>query len=70
MSVRRAVVGLAAVMQLTACHRPVAHLNVPFQSAVALSGVAPSMIYVARTRDGVLAIDLGWSRDRSSPIRS
>lgn len=53
---------LLAVASVAACHRPIAHLNVPRQSAVALTGGgSTSMIYLARTKDGVLAIDLGWS---------
>ena len=58
----RGVTPLLAVASLAGCHRPVAHLNVPRQSAVALTGGgSTSMIYLARTKDGVLAIDLGWS---------
>jgi hydroxyacylglutathione hydrolase len=56
---------LAALLALgiaSACHRPVAHLKVPQQSAVALTGgTTTSMIYVARTSEGVLVIDLGWT---------
>ena len=64
MSVRS--VGLALLAFITAsvgtgCNRAVAPLVVPRQSAVALTGGSnTSMIYLARTTDGVLAIDLGW----------
>ena len=43
------------------CTRPIAPLVSPQQSAVALTGGAnASMVYLARTSDGILAIDLGW----------
>lgn len=46
---------------LGACARAVDPLVAPRQSAVALTGGSnTSMIYVARTTDGVLVIDLGW----------
>lgn len=52
------VVGSATT---AACGRAVTPLVSPGQSAVALtSGPNTSMIYLARTSDGVLAIDLGW----------
>lgn len=59
---------MAAV--LGACHRPAPPIVVPGQSAVALSGGPnTSMTYVARTVDGVLAIDLGWW-GHSHPLRT
>lgn len=43
------------------CRRAIAPLVVPGQAAVALTGGSnTSMIYLARTTEGVLAIDLGW----------
>lgn len=57
---RLALVCLAAVSTIS-CSRAIAPLVVPGRSAVALtSGPNTSMIYLARTRDGVIAIDLGW----------
>jgi glyoxylase-like metal-dependent hydrolase (beta-lactamase superfamily II) len=58
---RRAVVSTAVAFSLAACHRAVAPLVRPEASAVALTGGPnTSMIYFARTSDGVIAIDLGW----------
>jgi glyoxylase-like metal-dependent hydrolase (beta-lactamase superfamily II) len=52
---------VAAASVGSGCGRAVAPLVVPRQSAVALTGGSnTSMIYLARTTDGVLAIDLGW----------
>lgn len=46
---------------LGACSRAVAPLVSPGASAVALTGGPnTSMVYVARTSEGVVAIDLGW----------
>jgi glyoxylase-like metal-dependent hydrolase (beta-lactamase superfamily II) len=46
---------------VVACSRAIAPLESPSTSAVALtSGPNTSMIYLARTSDGLLAIDLGW----------
>jgi hydroxyacylglutathione hydrolase len=46
---------------LAACSRAIAPLDSPGSSTVALtSGPNTSMIYLARTSAGVLAIDLGW----------
>lgn len=43
------------------CSRAIEPLTSPGESAVALTGGPnTSMIYVARTSDGVLAVDLGW----------
>lgn len=43
------------------CSRAIKPLTSPGESAVALTGGPnTSMIYVARTSDGVLAVDLGW----------
>ena len=69
MSRMRFLKGLLALGCLAGCHRPVAHLKVPQQSAVALTGgTTTSMIYVARTSEGVVAIDLGWTGYRR-PLR-
>ena len=69
-TLRRVALVLAAA-SIAACHRPIAHLNIPRQSAVALTGgPSTSMIYLARTRDGVLVIDLGWSGYRRSVERA
>lgn len=54
---------LCAAVPVVACagNRAIAPLVTPGESAVALTGgVNTSMIYLARTTDGVLAIDLGW----------
>ena len=53
---------IAALVVLTGgCARATAPLVVAQQSDVALTGGPnTSMIYLARTSDGVLAIDLGW----------
>ena len=52
---------LLALILLVACTRAIAPLQVPRQADVALSGGSTtSMIDLARTNDGVLAIDLGW----------
>ena len=52
---------MLAAMSLGACARADAPLLEPRHSAVALTGGSnTSMIYLARTTDGVLAIDLGW----------
>lgn len=52
---------LLAASLSNGCVRAVAPLVVPDQAAVALTGGSnSSMIYLARTSDGVLAIDLGW----------
>lgn len=65
----RLIAALLAAGIASACHRPIAHLKVPNQSAVALTGgTTTSMIYVARTREGVLVIDLGWTGYRR-PLR-
>ena len=59
MSVRGSLLLLPFVA--LACSRAIAPLQLPGASAVALtSGANTSMIYLARTTDGVLAIDLGW----------
>ena len=58
---RRISPGLIAVMLCGGCSRAISPLVVPQQTAVALTGGSnTSMIYLARTTDGVLAIDLGW----------
>ena len=46
-------------------------LNVPRRAAVALTGGSnTSMIYLARTTEGVLAIDLGWWGHRQALTRA
>ena len=52
---------LAALSAAAACGRSSAPPIVPQRAEVALTGGPnTSMIYLARTSDGVLAIDLGW----------
>lgn len=52
---------LGMLLLASACHLPAPPLSEPRQAAFALTGGSnASMIYVARTTDGVLAIDLGW----------
>lgn len=52
---------LPVLLAALACSRAISPLQLPSSSAVALtSGANTSMIYLARTTDGVLAIDLGW----------
>ena len=52
---------IAGGLALVACSRAIAPLVIPGSSAVALTGGPnTSMIYLARTADGMLAIDLGW----------
>jgi glyoxylase-like metal-dependent hydrolase (beta-lactamase superfamily II) len=52
---------LPAAALLGACARSAASLNRPAASAVALTGGPNnSMVYLARTDSGVVAIDLGW----------
>ena len=71
MRILRRAASFLAVASVAACHRPIAHLNIPQQSAVALTGGGgTSMIYLARTKDGVLAIDLGWSGYRGPVDRA
>ena len=56
-----AVLLLAGSTLLAGCHRAVPPLVVPGRTAVAFSGGPnTSMIFLARTGDGILAIDLGW----------
>lgn len=59
------IVHLAAILlsgcTLFGCSRAIEPLISPGESAVALTGGPnTSMIYLARTTDGVLAVDLGW----------
>lgn len=52
---------IAVLACALACSRAISPLQLPGASSVALtSGANTSMIYLARTTDGVLAIDLGW----------
>ena len=58
MTLRRSLLVLPFAL---ACSRAMPPLQLPGASAVALtSGANTSMIYLARTTDGVIAIDLGW----------
>ena len=58
---RSVVTPVLALVLLAGCVRTVGPLVQPGTSAVALSGGPDhSMVYVARTDSGVLAIDLGW----------
>ena len=63
-----ALLGLLIVVAASlGCRRAVEPLVVPNRSAVALTGgLNTSMIYLARTSEGVLAIDLGWWGERSA----
>ena len=64
------VLALGLLASLSGCRRTVAPLVEPRQSAVALTGGPnTSMIYLARTTDGVLAIDLGWPGHRGALLR-
>lgn len=48
-------------LSVAGCSRATAPLKLPGASTVALtSGANTSMIYLARTTDGIVAIDLGW----------
>ena len=62
MSSSRVFVVLATALSAAACSpRHTAPLIRPSASSVALTGgPAKSMVYLARTSDGVIAIDLGW----------
>jgi glyoxylase-like metal-dependent hydrolase (beta-lactamase superfamily II) len=62
MSPVRVVTALASALAITACApRHIAPLIEPRASAVVLTGgPAKSMVYLARTSAGVIAIDLGW----------
>jgi len=56
-----AAVAVVVAVPVAGCHRAIAPLVQPATSAVALTGGPnTSMIYFARTSDGVIAIDLGW----------
>lgn len=64
MILTRIAVGISLLLPtllVAACSRAIAPIEAPGASAVALtSGPNTSMIYLARTSDGLLAIDLGW----------
>lgn len=52
---------LIVVLLLASCARSERPRLTPMASAVALSGgPSKSMVYLARTSDGIIAIDLGW----------
>ena len=69
--VRRALRALLVAAATAGCHRAVAPLVVPGQSTVALTGGSnTSMIYLARTSAGILAIDLGWWGERRALDRA
>lgn len=56
-----------ATLVAAGCRRAIDPLVVPGRSAVALTGGSnTSMIYLARTADGLLAIDLGWWGQRDA----
>lgn len=58
---QRLLVVLLAAIAMGGCGRAIAPLVDPGRSAVALSGGPnTSMIYLARTSEGIVAIDLGW----------
>ena len=55
------MIRLLLIVAVAACSRAIAPLESRGVSAVALtSGPNTSMIYLARTSDGLIAIDLGW----------
>ena len=62
MSVRRILVAVTGSLSVAACApRHIAPLVRPSASSIALTGgPSKSMVYLARTSDGVIAIDLGW----------
>lgn len=64
--------GLAAIALLVpGCNRPIPMLDAPEHATVAITGGPnTSMLYLARTTDGVLAIDLGWWGYRSPLARA
>jgi glyoxylase-like metal-dependent hydrolase (beta-lactamase superfamily II) len=63
----RRVILLLGASVILGCARAVAPIVVPHQSDVALTGgFSTSMIYLARTSDGILAIDLGWWGEREA----
>jgi glyoxylase-like metal-dependent hydrolase (beta-lactamase superfamily II) len=67
---RLAAILVAAISTLLGCSRAIEPLVAPKQSAVALTGgPGTSMVYLARTADGVIAIDLGWWHNRG-PIEA
>ena len=58
---RRSLIAIPLLLSGVGCSRAVSPLQLPGASTVALtSGPNTSMIYLARTTDGVIAIDLGW----------
>ncbi|MGQ0641501.1 MAG: MBL fold metallo-hydrolase [Gemmatimonadaceae bacterium] len=58
----RGLTSLAALMLAVACTRGIEHLQDPPRAvAVTTSGAWASMIYLARTDSGLIAIDLGWT---------
>ena len=62
---------ILAVMVTVGCRRAVDPLIVPHRSAVVLTGGSnTSMMYLARTTEGLLAIDLGWWREPAVLERS
>lgn len=61
------VLGLALAVAGASCTRAVKPLVAPGESVVALTGGPnTSMIYLARTSDRILAIDLGWWGSRGA----
>ena len=63
----RAAIIAASMVVLAACSRQISPLVEPKSSAVALTGgPGTSLVYLARTTDGVIGIDLGWWGGRSA----
>jgi glyoxylase-like metal-dependent hydrolase (beta-lactamase superfamily II) len=62
---------ITTISALTGCSRATAPLVVPKQSVVALTGGPnTSMVYLARTANGVIAIDLGWWGSKRAVARA
>jgi hydroxyacylglutathione hydrolase len=68
---RRLALTIAFGLALSGCARNIAPLVAPQRSAVALTGGPnTSMVYLARTNAGVIAIDLGWWGGREAMARA
>jgi glyoxylase-like metal-dependent hydrolase (beta-lactamase superfamily II) len=71
MRITHKALGLWLLAVTAACNARNPHLAVGPKSAVALTGgMNTSMIYVARTDSGVIAIDLGWWGNRGPLSRA
>jgi glyoxylase-like metal-dependent hydrolase (beta-lactamase superfamily II) len=67
----RPLAALLLIATASGCHRALGGVVQPRQSAVALTGGAStSMIYAARTAEGVIVVDLGWSGFRKPLARA